>query len=144
MREGTPSSVIISFAISARMCKLPPGMGISISASMNKLQNHKKIIRKENMSKFTNCLRNGHISLGDDFDTVAEVIHLLGGTAAKLPYHNWFKVPNHADTIACLLSEDGGGGWHNIPEYGPNSDACGWNEILTVFEYNDATTKAFI
>lgn len=90
------------------------------------------------MSKFNNCLRSGHISLGDDFDTVAEVTHLLGGTAAKLPYHNWFRVPSYADTIACLLSEDGGSGWHNIPKYGPNSDACGWNEIQTVFEYNDA------
>ena len=45
------------------------------------------------MSKFNSCLRNGFVSFGDDFDVVAEVTHLFGVNASKLPYHNWFKVP---------------------------------------------------
>ena len=44
------------------------------------------------MSKFNSCLRNGFVSFGDDFDVVAEVTHLFGVNASKLPYHNWFKV----------------------------------------------------
>ena len=89
------------------------------------------------MSKFNTCLRNGFVSFGDDLDTVAEVTHLFGVTAAKLPYHNWFKVPGKTDAIAWLPSEAGGKGWHNVPEYGPNADTHGWNEMLTIAEYND-------
>jgi hypothetical protein len=89
------------------------------------------------MSKFNTCLRNGFVSFGDDLNTVAEVTHLFGVTATKLPYHNWFKVPGKTDAIAWLPSEDGGRGWHNVPEYGPNTDTHGWNEMLTIAEYND-------
>ena len=89
------------------------------------------------MSKFNSCLRNGFVSFGDDFDVVAEVTHLFGVNASKLPYHNWFKVPGKTDVITWLPSEDGGRGWHNVPEYGPHNDAHGWQEILTISEYND-------
>jgi hypothetical protein len=89
------------------------------------------------MSKFNSCLRNGFVSFGDDFDVVAEVTHLFGVSASKLPYHNWFKVPGKADVITWLPSEDGGRGWHNVPEYGLLNDARGWKDILTISEYND-------
>ena len=89
------------------------------------------------MSEYCACLRNGHVSFGDDLNTVAEVTHLFGLKATKLPYHNWFNIPGRKDTIAWLPSEEGGKGWHNVPEYGPNTDSCGWNEILTISEYND-------
>lgn len=89
------------------------------------------------MSKFNSCLRNGFVSFGDDFDVVAEVTHLFGVNTSKLPYHNWFKVPGKTDVITWLPSEDGGRGWHNVPEYGPHNDTHGWQEILTISEYND-------
>ena len=60
------------------------------------------------MSKFNSCLRNGHVSFGDDFDTVAEVSHLHGLEATKLPYHTSFNIPGKKNTIAWLPSEDGG------------------------------------
>ena len=84
------------------------------------------------MSKFNSCLRHGSVQFGDDFDAVAEVTRLFGATAKKLPFRICFKVPGQTDTIACLLSKEGGSGWHNIPEFGPNKDGKGWNEILTI------------
>jgi hypothetical protein len=89
------------------------------------------------MSNFNSCRRNGFVTFGDDFDVVAEVTHLFGLKASKLPYHNWFKVPGKTDVITWLPSVDGGRGWHNVPEYGPRIDARGWQEILTISEYND-------
>ena len=89
------------------------------------------------MSKFNACLRNGLVSFGDDFDIVAEVTHLFGLKATKLPYRASFNVPGKKNVIAWLPSEEGGRGWHNVPEYGPNTDSRGWNEILTISEYND-------
>ena len=94
------------------------------------------------MSKFNSCLRNGHVSFGDDFDTVAEVMHLHGLKATKLPYRTSAGIPDKEHTIAWLPSEDGGrdktgGQWHNVPEYGPNTDSRGWNEVVTISEYND-------
>lgn len=94
------------------------------------------------MSKFNACLRNGHVSLGDDFDIVAEVTHLFGLKATKLPYHSWFNVPGKKDVIGWLPSEKGGKGWHNVPEYGSSTNSHDWDEILTTAEFNDdvATT----
>ena len=95
------------------------------------------------MSEFNACLRNGQVSFGADLSTVAEVTHLFGLKATKLPYHSWFNVPGKKDVIGWLPSEEGGKGWHNVPEYGPNTDARGWNEILTIAEFNnDAATTA--
>ena len=56
------------------------------------------------MSKFNTCLRNGFVSFGDDFDVVAEVTHLFGLKATKLP----FNIPGKKDALACLFSEEGG------------------------------------
>ncbi|MBR4654384.1 MAG: hypothetical protein IKO72_13570 [Kiritimatiellae bacterium] len=89
------------------------------------------------MSKFNSCLRSGHVSFGDDLNTVAEVTHLFGLAAMKLPYHAWFNVPGKQNVIGWLPSENGGNGWHNVPEYGPDTDSQGWSEILTISEYND-------
>ena len=89
------------------------------------------------MSEINACFRNGQVSFGDDFDSVAEVTHLFGREAKKLPYHSWFNVPGKKNVIGWLPSEKGGKGWHNVPEYGPNTDSRGWNEILTISEYND-------
>ena len=98
------------------------------------------------MSEFNACLRNGQVSFGADLSTVAEVTHLFGLKATKLPYHAWFNVPGKKGVIGWLPSEEGGKSWHNVPEYGPNTDARGWNEILTIAEFNDdaATTATRI
>ena len=93
------------------------------------------------MSEINACFRNGQVSFGDDFDSVAEVTHLFGLKAMKLPYHTWFNVPGKEHVIGWLPSEKGGKGWHNGPEYGPNTDSRGWNEILTISEYNDDAEK---
>ena len=89
------------------------------------------------MSKFNACLRNGSISFGDDFDSVAEVTSLFGRSIKKIPFHNWFNIPGKPDAIGCLLSEDGGDGFHNVREFGPDADSKGWNEVLAISEYND-------
>ena len=89
------------------------------------------------MSKFNTCICNGSISFGDDFDTVAEVTALFGHSIKKIPFHNWFDIPGKPNTIGCLLSEDGGKGWHNVRKFGLTTDSKGWNEVLTVSEYND-------
>ena len=93
------------------------------------------------MSKFNSCLRSGWVSFGDDLNTVAEVTHLFGMDATKLPYHNWFNKPNAKDEIVCLLSEDGGNGWRNVREFGPQCDKCGWNEVLSFGEFNRDSKK---
>ena len=93
------------------------------------------------MSKFNSCLRSGRVSFGDDLNTVAEVTHLFGMDATKLPYHNWFNKPNAKDEIVCLLSEDGGNGWRNAREFGPQCDKCGWNEVLSFGEFNRDSKK---
>lgn len=93
------------------------------------------------MSKFNTCLRKGYVRFGDDFDTVSEVTHLFGPKATKLPYKNTFSVPEEENTIVCLLSEEGGRGWHNTPVYGTDVDSRGWKEIVTVHEFNDNYDK---
>ena len=92
------------------------------------------------MSEFNSCIEKGLVSFGDDFDSVAEVTHLFGLTALKLPYHNWFKIPGIKDTAACLLT-DGDKGWHNVREIGPNVDKHGWNEVLAMCEWNDSAEE---
>jgi len=87
------------------------------------------------MSEFNTSLRNGEIKAGYDFDSVAEVTHLWGLTAKKLPFHNYFRVPGrHA--IASLLTEEGGKGWRNAFVEGPAKDSRGWNEVVAIEETN--------
>ena len=95
------------------------------------------------MSKFNTCICNGFVSLGDDFRSVAEITHLFGGSATRLPFHNSYNVPGKEGVICILLTEDGGtdkktgGRWHNVPEFGTNQAGQCWKEILTISEYND-------
>ena len=93
------------------------------------------------MSEFNSCLRSGKVSFGDDLCSVAEVTHLFRVKATKLPYHNWFTVPGKENTIACLLSENGGDGWQNARKIGPMCDKRGWNEILVIEEFNKDSEK---
>ena len=93
------------------------------------------------MSKFNTCLRNGNVSFGDDLDSVAEVTHLFGCRATKLPYHNWFYIPGGEGTIGCLLSENGGDGWKNTRKLGLCCDEHGWNEVLQISEFNKDSAK---
>ena len=93
------------------------------------------------MSKFNNSLRNGTISFGDDFDSVSEVSHLLELNIGRLPSNCKFNIPGLNDTKACILSENGGKGWHYGRDFGPAKDEYGWNEILSISEFNDNPEK---
>ena len=94
------------------------------------------------MSEFNECLRNGSVNSGNDFKTLKEAVGIFGLTATRLPYHNWFKIPGKENTIGWLVTEDGGkdksgGQWRNVREFGSDMDSRGWNEILTIREFND-------
>jgi len=102
-----------------------------------KQTNEHKSGKEKKMSEFKSCLRTGSVKFGDDFYAVAEVTALFGQDIGKLPFHNWFKIPGKADDIGCLLSDNGGRGWHNVREFGPKIDSRGWNEVLAITEYND-------
>ncbi|MDO5320532.1 MAG: hypothetical protein Q4G65_18040 [bacterium] len=94
------------------------------------------------MSEFNQARREGIVKFGYDFNTLAEVTHLFGRTATRLPYQISFRIPN-ADAICSLLSEDGGSGWKNVPHYGPVRDGRGWQEIVQIDEFNaDASESA--
>ena len=93
------------------------------------------------MSEFNSCLRSGKVSFGDDLRSVAEVTHLFGAKATKLPYHISFDVPGRDDTIVCMLTENGGNGWINMRKIGPTCDNRGWNEILAIDEFNKDAEK---
>ena len=93
------------------------------------------------MSEFNSCLRSGKVTFGDDLCSVAEVTHLFGAKATKLPYRIWFNVPGKDDTIVCMLTENGGDGWSNMRKIGPTCDKRGWNEILGIDEFNKDPEK---
>lgn len=88
------------------------------------------------MSEFNQARREGCIRFGYDFRSIAEVTHLWGLSATKLPYRVCFKIPDQENALCCLLSEDGGSGWRNIPGYGEKLDDRGWREIVRIREFN--------
>ena len=88
------------------------------------------------MSEFNTALRDGTVKFGYDFSSLAEVTHLWGLTAKRLPYSISFRVPGAVGTIALLLSENGGRGWKNIPHRGLNTDSRGHRQIVRIDEVN--------
>lgn len=88
------------------------------------------------MSEFNQARREGIVKFGYDFNTVAEVTHLFGKTATRLPYQVSFRIPNCENAICLLLSENGGNGWKNVPHYGAARDDRGWQEIVQIDEFN--------
>lgn len=94
------------------------------------------------MSEFNKARRDGVVKFGYDFNKLAEVTHLWGLSATKLPYRNYFKIPGCANAICQLLSEEGGDGWRNIPYRGLKMDGRGWNEIVRIDEVNSNSEKS--
>ena len=91
---------------------------------------------RNKMSKFNTCLRNGFVSLGDDFDEAAEAIYLFGMRATETACPNCYSVEGLYGIEVCLFLEKGESGWHNVPSYGPTVDSRGWNEMVALREYN--------
>ncbi len=87
------------------------------------------------MSEFNQCLRNGVVSFGDDFDTIEEVTRLFNGSRNQ--YRPWFSIPGCENTICWLPSGDGMKGWHNKATFGAECDGRGWHEIVSIDEFND-------
>ena len=94
------------------------------------------------MSEFNQARREGKVKFGYDFNTRAEVTHLWGLSATKLPYRISFKIPGRKDAICLLLSENGGDGWRNIPHRGMKMDGRGWREIARIDEVNSDPQKS--
>lgn len=94
------------------------------------------------MSEFNQARREGKVKFGYDFSDLAEVTHLWGLSATKLPYRNYFKIPGRENAICLLLSEDGGEGWRNIPYRGLKMDGRGWSEIVRIDEDNSDSEKS--
>ena len=88
------------------------------------------------MSEFNQSRREGKVKFGYDFNSLAEVTHTWGLTAKRLPYSISFRIPGAADTIALLLSKNGGRGWKNIPHRGVNMDSRGHRQIVRIDEVN--------
>ncbi len=94
------------------------------------------------MSEFNTARREGKVKFGYDFSSLAEVTHLWGLTAKRLPYSISFRVPGAVGTIALLLSENGGRGWKNIPHRGLNTDSRGHRQIVRIDEVNADKAKS--
>ena len=88
------------------------------------------------MSEFNQARREGSVKFGYDFNSLAEVTHTWGLKARRLPYSVIFRIPGAEDTIALLLSENGGEGWKNIPHRGTGMDGRGHRQIVRVDEVN--------
>lgn len=88
------------------------------------------------MSEFNKARREGSVKFGYDFNSLAEVTHLWELTAKRLPYSISFRIPGVENTIALLLSENGGRGWKNIPHRGLNIDGRGHRQIVRIDEVN--------
>lgn len=94
------------------------------------------------MSEFNQARREGIVKFGYDFNSLAEVTHLWGLSATKLPYRVAFKIPGRENARVLLLSEEGGDGWRNLPFYGEKTDGCGWHEIVEIAEGNSDWEKS--
>jgi len=88
------------------------------------------------MAEYNQARREGQVKFGYDFSDLAEVTHLWGLTASRLPYHNSFKIPGRENALCLLLSENGGKGWRNVPHRGSKTDGRGWREIVRIDEFN--------
>ena len=88
------------------------------------------------MSEFNQARREGFVKFGYDFNSLAEVTHVWELTAMRLPYSVSFRIPGVDDTIALLISENGGRGWRNIPHRGLNIDNRGHRQIVRIDEVN--------
>jgi hypothetical protein len=88
------------------------------------------------MSEFNTARREGKVKFGYDFNSLAEVTHTWGLTAKRLPYSISFRIPGAENTIALLLSENGGHGWKNIPHRGLSMDSRGHHQIVRIDEVN--------
>jgi len=88
------------------------------------------------MAEYNQARREGQVKFGYDFSDLAEVTHLWGLTASRLPYHNSFKIPGRENAVCLLLSENGGKGWRNVPHRGSKTDGRGWREIVRIDEFN--------
>ena len=88
------------------------------------------------MSEYNTARREGSVKFGYDFTSLAEVTHLWRLTANRLPYSISFRIPGAENTIALLLSENGGRGWKNIPHRGQNIDGRGHRQIVRIDELN--------
>ena len=89
------------------------------------------------MNSLKTCLDSGVLSFGDDFDKVSEIVKLFGSKVVKSQYRNWFDNPNSEDERVFILSEEGGYGWKNEREFGVNRDGSGWEEVVSIKEYNE-------
>ena len=93
------------------------------------------------MSEFNTCRREGRITWGDDFNSLAEVVGLFGIEDPKVLGDTSFPVPGKENMLCCFVSEKCSGGWEYKRELGPQCDARGWNETLRYAETNFSIEK---
>lgn len=96
---------------------------------------------RNNMSEFNKCRREGRITWGDDFNSLAEVVGLFGIEDPKVLGDTSFPVPGKENMLCCFVSEKCSGGWEYKRELGPQCDARGWNETLRYAETNMSIGK---
>ena len=96
---------------------------------------------RNNMSEFNTCRREGRITWGDDFNSLAEVVGLFGIENPRVLGDTSFPVPGKENMLCCFVSEKCGGGWEYKRELGPQCDARGWNETLRYAETNFSIEK---
>lgn len=86
-------------------------------------------------------LRSGIVNSGYDFDSVESICRMYGKTCKRIPFRSAFKVPGKENTLAWLVSEQGGDGWTNELELGPKSDDRGFKEVIAIREFNENDDK---
>ena len=96
---------------------------------------------RNNMSEFNTCRREGRITWGDDFNSLAEVVGLFGIEDPNVLSGTSFPVPGKENVLCCFVSEICVGGWEYKRERGPKCDARGWDETLRYAETNFSIEK---